>query len=152
MNVLTQDLTPGLNSIIRKNLNVEQVISFLQKELTVLEAIYIYGSATTEDFTKRSDLDIALKVLQPLDNYRRWRIQEKLAALVNRNIDLLDLDRASLVMKFEVVSKGIRMYCEDVNETDLYETTIYSRYLDFNEIRKPIIEAILERGTVYDPR
>ncbi len=114
-----------------------------------MQAIYVYGSATTSNLTKRSDLDVAIKGEQPLDNVTRWEIQEKLAMSINRDVDLLDMNRASLVMRFEVVSTGIRVFCLEDYDIESYETLIYSQYLDFNEIRKPIIAAILERGSVY---
>jgi len=82
------------------------VVSFLQKAISTLRAVYFYGSYLTESFSDESDLDIAIKVGKNLNNQDRWRIQEDLASKLGRNIDLLNLESASLVMQFEVVSTG----------------------------------------------
>ncbi len=134
---------------IHRSLDVNLIIRFLKAEFEVIQAIYIFGSAITSDFTRHSDLDIAVKLRTQIDNISRWRTQEKLAAQINRDVDLVELNRASLVMQFEVVSKGLKVYCADSYEVDLYETLIFSRYLDFNEIRKSIITDIIDRGSIY---
>jgi len=134
---------------IHRSLDVNPIIRFLKAEFEVIQAVYIFGSAITNDFTRNSDLDIAVKFRTQIDNISRWRTQEKLAAQINRDVDLVELNRASLVMQFEVVSKGLKVYCADSYEVDLYETLIFSRYLDFNEIRKSIITDIIDRGSIY---
>ena len=134
---------------IHKSIDVEGLKSFLLKEISSLQAIYLYGSVVTEFFSKLSDLDVAIKTLTPLENIKRWEKQESLASSLNRNVDLLNLDQASLVMKFEVISKGIRIYQADLDKIENFETLIYSRYLDFNETRKAIIGEITTKGRVY---
>lgn len=125
------------------------IISHLDKAISGLQAVYLYGSFLSETFSDDSDLDIAIKVDSRLDNQKRWQIQEDLASIYGRDVDLLDLDRASLVMQFEVISKGNRVYCAEENTIVKYETLVYSRYLDFNQVRKYIIEEIKKAGSVY---
>ena len=135
---------PTLKQIVPKS-----IVSHLTKAISGLQAVYLYGSFLSDSFSDESDLDIAVKAERRLDNQERWRIQEDLAGICGRDVDLLDLDRASLVMQFEVVSAGERIYCADEKPIAHYETLLYSRYLDFNRIRKPIVEEIIKRGSVY---
>jgi uncharacterized protein len=139
-------------SITLKQIDPKLIVSHLNKSISSLQAVYLYGSFLSASFSDESDLDIAIKTEQRLDNQKRWQIQEDLASIYGRDVDLLDLDRASLVMQFEVISTGERIYCAAENTTALYETLVYSRYLDFNQIRKPIIEEITKRGSVYGNR
>jgi len=135
-----------------KKINRNKVISYLCKAIPTLEAIYFYGSYLTDSFTDKSDLDIAIKVEGQFENRKRWKTQEELASSIGRNVDLLNLNNASLVMQFEVVSAGERVFCDNDMEIQKYETLIYSRYLDFNQVRKPIIEQIQKTGSIYDSR
>jgi len=132
-----------------KQIDPKSLISLLNEKISGLQAVYLYGSFLSDGFSDESDLDIAVKIDNPLDNQKRWRIQEDLASICGRDVDLLDLDRASLVMQYEVISTANRVYCTDENRLASYETLVYSRYLDFNQIRKPIIEEIIKRGFVY---
>ena len=136
-------------SITLKQIDPKSIVSHLIKAIPGLQEVYLYGSFLSASFSNESDLDIAVKAELKLDNQKRWRIQEDLAGIFGRDVDLLDLDRASLVMQFEVISTGERIYCADENTLAHYETLLYSRYLDFNRIRKPIVEEIIKRGSVY---
>ncbi len=128
---------------------LKTALSFLKKEIPNLQAVYAFGSIESEYFANESDLDLAIKLEKPLENTQRWKLQESLASRLKRNVDLVDMNSASLVFQFEILSTGRRLYCIEKNLIESYETLVYSRYLDFNQIRKPILDAIRERGTVY---
>lgn len=132
-----------------KQIDPKLIVSHLNDAISGLQAVYLYGSYLSDSFSDKSDLDIAIKTVERLDNQERWRIQEDLAGIFGRDVDLLDLDRASLVMKFEVISTANRVHCADENIIARFETLVYSRYLDFNQIRKPIIKEIIKSGAVY---
>jgi uncharacterized protein len=134
---------------ILKQINPKSIISHLHKSISNLQAVYLYGSFLSAGFSDKSDLDVAMKAENRLDNKIRWRIQEDLAGICGRDVDLLDMSQASLVMQFEVISTGERIYSVAENTIAHYETLVYSRYLDFNQVRKPIIDDIIERGSVY---
>ncbi len=135
-----------------KRIDLKEIILFIREKIADLQAVYVYGSYITGHFSQKSDLDLAFRTQSGLENLSRWRLQQDLAAFISRDTDLLDLGQASIVMQFEVISTGKRIYCADEEAISQYETLVYSRYLDFNLIRKPIIEAIQDRGTVYDGR
>ena len=75
-----------------------KLIENIEKELQVLcveydvKTMYLYGSATTDDFNDSSDIDILisfkeLSVEQYTDNY--FELHEKLEELFGRKVDLL---------------------------------------------------------------
>lgn len=116
-----------------------------------LKAIYLYGSRATGQEQQGSDWDIAFLVGHDtkIDPVERWKVQEKLAASLNENVDLLDLQAASTVMRFEVITSGKRIYCGDDYYCGEFEMLTFSQYQWLNEMRKFILEDIRKRGSVY---
>ena len=107
-----------------KKIDPDFIVLHLQKAISGLQAVYVYGSYLTDSFSDESDLDIAIKVEGGLENRTRWDIQEELASKLGRNIDLLNLDSESLVMQFEVVSSGERVFSVNEEEIQQYEPEI----------------------------
>ncbi|MBK7853758.1 MAG: nucleotidyltransferase domain-containing protein [Bacteroidetes bacterium] len=64
----------------------------LLKEHHVKRA-YAFGSVVNGKFTDKSDIDllIAFDITEPFDGYAQnfWDMQDKLKALLNRNVDLV---------------------------------------------------------------
>jgi len=132
-----------------KKIDLPSIVTILNDRIPDLQAVYVYGSFLMEHFNDGSDLDLAFRAENELDNVERWETQQALAELIMRDTDLLDLNQASIVMQFEVITTGKRLFCSDEDIIATYETLVYSRYLDFNQVRKPIIESIQQRGSVY---
>ena len=99
--------------------------------------------------TPQSDLDIAYLSDKQITNVERWAIQEEIAALLMRDVDLVALKTATDVMKFQIVNKGVRIFVKDVKKAERFEDLVYSLYLDLNEQRKGILEDIYKRGSIY---
>ncbi|MBI3541109.1 MAG: nucleotidyltransferase domain-containing protein, partial [Deltaproteobacteria bacterium] len=95
------------------------------------------------------DLDLGILCDRPLSALDRWNLQEELAKCLKRDIDLVDLRSASLVMKMQVITNGKRLYCKSVSLCEAFETYVYSAYCRFQEERKGILEDIEKRGSVY---
>ena len=114
-----------------------------------VETIYIFGSFIKGDATNESDIDLAFLSNRKIDNLMRWDIQEELAKLLNRDVDLVDLNQASEVMQFQVVHYGQRIFARVNQEAEKYEDKVYSLYVDLCELRKPIIDNIQESGSIY---
>ncbi len=112
--------------------------------------IYLFGSAASESMTAESDIDLALLLPKKMDEMRRWKLQEKIAREIQRDVDLVDLLSASTVFSFQVVTNSKRIYCHDLLQCDAFEGLVYSKYIRFNEARQSIIDAIKKRGQIYD--
>lgn len=126
------------------------IISTLIRELPCkVYAIYGFGSFYSGQSTPQSDLDIAILPEYPLQSEERWRIQEKLASLIGANVDLVDLNSCSLVMQFQIIANGKKIFSSDDYKTNAFETRIYSAYCRFNEERKVVVDSILKQGSVY---
>ena len=127
----------------------KKVIEVLQKEIPDLISVYCFGSSVRGHETLESDLDIACLSDRQITNIKRWTIQEEIAYLLKRDVDLIVLKTATDVMKFQIISKGIRIFVKDVRKAEQFEDLVYCLYLDLNEQRKGILEDVYKRGYVY---
>ena len=127
----------------------EKITAFIKKEIPRLNILYLFGSILKGNFTSSNDIDLAFLAEQKIDNLKRWSIQEKLASILLKNVDLIDLQSASEVMRFQIISQGKRIYEKDHKKTETFEDYTYYMYLDLNEQRQAILDDIKNYGTVY---
>ena len=129
---------------------MEEVIEILQKEIQGLAAVYLFGSRSEGQARSDSDTDIAYLSTGPeMPPVDRFFLAQKLANILNTDVDLVDLRVASTILRFEIIGKGKRIFCQDETICDLFEITVFSMYQRFQEERKEILEKILRKGSVY---
>lgn len=117
-----------------------KIVSFLTHKLPGLYGIYLFGSYASGEHRTDSDIDVAIFPQIKLTALERWNLQEELASNVVKDIDLVDLLNASVILRLEVVEHGKRIYTGNQYECDNFETTTYSLYADLNENRKDILK------------
>ncbi|WKN40634.1 type VII toxin-antitoxin system MntA family adenylyltransferase antitoxin [Tunicatimonas pelagia] len=127
----------------------QQITSYLLPLLPNTWAIYLFGSYAQQQVTAESDIDIAVLGSQQLKPVHRREIIQQLAKLLGREVDLVDLQQASTVVQFQVVSTGERIYCHNENEMAWWKLKVYQLYLTLNDDRKPILEEIKRTRTIY---
>ncbi|WP_226679847.1 type VII toxin-antitoxin system MntA family adenylyltransferase antitoxin [Sutcliffiella horikoshii] len=126
------------------------IIDFLVKELSP-EVIYLFGSQTTPELTHPgSDVDVAYLSSKKLDHYERYMLAQKLASLINKDVDLVDLTQASTVFQMQIITKGKVIYLSDKKRQALFEMVTYKKYAMLNEERKRILDRVTESGRVYE--
>lgn len=116
--------------------------------LPKLKAIYVFGSFAKGEANKDSDIDIGMISEDGLSPSLTFDIAQQLAVLLNRDVDLLDIEHVPLVMQFQIISTGKNIYAKYPLELLEFETRIISMYQRFNEERKYIIEEIVNSGKV----
>lgn len=114
-----------------------------------LQAAYLFGSAVTGSLRPDSDLDIAILLQHSLSSLKLHELSEKIARLMSRDVDLIDLRSASTVLQMQVISTGHCMICNDPLEVGSFEDRVFSDYVRLNEERSGILEDIRERGSIY---
>ena len=92
-----------------------------------------------------------LRLLLPrrLDPVSRFDLQERLAARLHRDVDLLDLAAASTVMAVQIVTAGRVLYDGAPAARGEFEDRTLSLYARLNEERRGILERVAEEGTIY---
>ena len=125
------------------------MVAAILAELPDAQAIYLFGSAAAGRLRADSDVDLAVLPLVPLEPLVRWNLQEKLAGLLSRSVDLIDLRSASTVMRVQVIANGTLLYEGDAFARADFEATAFSAYARLNEERRHILNDIRATGRVY---
>ena len=116
-----------------------------------LIAVYAFGSRLGGNPLPESDYDLALLAARPLEPLDRWYLQEELASVARTNVDLVDLRRASTVMRVEVL-RNCELLFEDPAERstrELFEALALADYARLNEERRGVLSDIQARGSVH---
>ncbi|MCK5914879.1 MAG: nucleotidyltransferase domain-containing protein [Deltaproteobacteria bacterium] len=112
-------------------------------------AIYRFGTWGTTDQRPDSDIDLAVLAGSPLDTVVCLNLAQQLASIVGRDVDLVDLSKASSVLRMQIVASGERFFCASDSEAESFEDLAFSSYVRFNEERRFILEDVKKRGNVY---
>jgi len=128
----------------------DQIIAFLQSNIPNVRAGYVFGSRADGTQRTQSDWDIAFLLDdKPMDSVQRWNLAQKLASALNADVDLIDLQAASTVLRFEIITTGERLFCTDHFFCENFEIMVYSSYQYLQVERRDILEDIKQRGSVY---
>jgi len=128
----------------------DQLTALIQNSLPNVLAVYYFGSYGTAFERKDSDVDLAVLSGIPIENYFRWEVEQNIANFLGRDVDLVDLEKASTVFRFQVITGGERVFCSDVETCERYENYFFSSFARLNEERRGILTDIIKRGNVYD--
>ena len=126
----------------------EFIINFLRERLNPY-LIMLFGSAARGEMHAGSDVDIAFLSDMVGDEAKLFFIAQELAAELNRDVHLINLDTVSTVLQAQVVSKGEIVYEQDKLRRQEFFILVLKKYARLNEERAPILDRIKERGSIY---
>ncbi|HMQ46711.1 MAG TPA: nucleotidyltransferase domain-containing protein [Saprospiraceae bacterium] len=130
---------------------LELAIEFLQSQIPELIGVYLFGSYADGSFHAESDVDLAYLTSKPEKHSAtqiwEWRLQ--LTQILNRSVDLVDLQASATDFRFLIVSLGKRIYTADVYQCDTFDMIAISMYQHFELERADLVKAIKERGYIY---
>ena len=139
--------------MLRMDVNVEQedrvTVAEIRSAVPGLVAVYRFGSSVSGARRPDSDVDLAVLATASIDPLLRFDLQERLAAALRQNVDLIDLRAASTVMAIQVIGKGRLLLDQDAAARGSFEDLTYSMYARLNEERRGILERVAAEGTVY---
>jgi predicted nucleotidyltransferase len=101
--------------------------------------IYVFGSHGTEAQHPHSDLDLAFLPKSSVDAYRVFEMANELANALGIEVDLVDLSKASTVMRKEVLRTGQAIEVRDQNAMHEFEMRTLSDYARLNEERHEVL-------------
>ncbi len=127
----------------------KNIVSAIQSAVPGLKAVYLFGSAIKGDMHDNSDIDLAIWTEQPLSALELWDLRQLMETIVQRQVDLIDLNKATTVMRMQIVSQGKRLYCQDFSACEQFEDFVFSDYVRLNEERHEILESIRQQGRIY---
>lgn len=127
---------------------VKSIVEHLTDRLGAF-LIILFGSAVQNKLRADSDVDLAFLSKDVFSEYDIFLVAQELASILNRNVDLVDLKKASTVLQAQIVAKGKVLFCSDDRERMVFAMTALKKYAKLNEERCCILDKIMERGTVY---
>ncbi|MFP4600796.1 MAG: type VII toxin-antitoxin system MntA family adenylyltransferase antitoxin [Persicimonas sp.] len=125
--------------------HADEVASLLVEHLPELRFAYVFGSAAADRLGPDSDFDIAVDAGRRLEADELMELSGRLASVVGRTVDLVDLLDAGAILNMQVLRRGRLITCRD--ERALAEFKMYtpSIYADWKHLRRPIDEALIRR-------
>lgn len=113
------------------------------------EALYVFGSRARGDAGPQSDLDLAVLATAPLDPLRRFDAQRELSVALDVDVDLIDLRRASSVLRSEVIHGGRVLFRRDADRLLAFEAGVLGEYADLLDATRDLREHVRARGRVH---
>ncbi len=112
--------------------------------------IIIFGSYAKGITHNESDIDVAIyREDKVFSAYELFMFAQQLADIIGIEVDLVDLKEASTVFATQIFSTGEVIYSKNENLRMELHMRTYSMYAKLNEERQPIIDKIIETGSVY---
>ncbi|AJA48558.1 nucleotidyltransferase [Clostridium pasteurianum DSM 525 = ATCC 6013] len=139
-----------MNNIIDE---VKRFIININKKYAIKFA-YIFGSQATGKASKNSDVDIAVYFKNNYTNleeaFIRGEIIEEGKSFFKKNIDIVSLNNASLLLKYEIIHDGIVI--KDDDERGDFESLSLREYFDFkyySDIYDNVIIEKIKKGEYF---
>jgi len=73
----------------------------------------LFGSSVTRGLENARDLDVAVAFMRPVSLLDQCRLGEHLEEVAGREVDLIDLDNASTLLRSEVARQGVVLWARD---------------------------------------
>lgn len=128
---------------------MEQIIIQHLADTLAPYLVILFGSIAKGNMHDQSDVDIAFLSDQPASEYDIFMIGQELADKLGREVDLVDLHRASTVFQAQIVGTGKVVLDLDPSRRKVFFMRALKEYALLNEERKPIFDRLRERGSLY---
>lgn len=127
---------------------INKIKEYLLKNENVI-AIILFGSYARKTENVNSDIDIAIKLNKEISKKELFQLKLNLEDLVNKDVELLNLDQIADGIRYEILINGETLYARNEFYFELYKLQMYREYLELNESRMQIIENLKNGDGVY---
>ena len=124
-------------------------IDTIRKAYPDVIAIYVFGSFATAFENRESDVDLAFLRAKESDNVATWELAQEIARIIDRDVELIDLQKASTVFRYQIFATGTCVFCQHDVEHARFENLVISMYLRFQEERKEILNYYMGEDKKY---
>lgn len=124
---------------------ISRAIARLDRRLG-LDSLWLFGSGARDAWTRWSDVDLAAFFRRPTAADDILEMAAELEEVFGRQVDLIDLDRASPVVVMQVLRTGRLLLDANPERRRRLAAGAPGRYEDLLLVRRPIERAILERA------
>ncbi len=110
-----------------------------------VQAIYLFGSTADGSAREGSDIDLAVLIGARISLGDELRLRAiAIEELHREDIDFVILDHAPPLLRYEVVTRGRRLFARDSFAADMFEHRAIMTYLDTAYLRKMQHEILRE--------
>ena len=134
----------------RNYLNKEYIIKKIKETLEPLDYIvfvYLFGSYATGDEWAKSDIDIAVYVNEEkVKNFFELKVDLLTLltdALKTDEVDLVVLNKATPVLKYEVLTKGVLIFMKDKKTHIEFYLRGFKEFFDFRYLLEKNYKAVM---------
>lgn len=124
-----------------KQKDLNEVVECINNKINIfleqfdIKLVYIFGSYAKGTNTKNSDLDIAI-LLGEYTPYDKINLISELVGILNRDdIDVVILNDANSILKFQVIKYGKIVYKVSEYEKVIFESKTMDEYMDMEYYR-----------------
>lgn len=129
------------------NLSIDQISQIAIAKITAKYpqaiAIYLFGSFAQNNYTKDSDVDLAVLLPQKADAVELWHLAQEISNAIGRDVDLIDLMTATTVFQWEIIHSGKIIYVQDKEQEDRFADKVFKMYIEISEIRRAMVQDII---------
>jgi predicted nucleotidyltransferase len=118
----------------------DQLVSWAQAQPEIL-ALYLYGSHAEGRASALSDIDVAVLVGEELSVHEMWRLEDRWTAHWPEAVDLRLLNLAPISFRYEVSTRGRRLWTADPVRVAGLESRIWRTHWDL----QPMLEQAWQR-------
>lgn len=125
---------------------LKKLSALFEDEEIVLTA-YLFGSYVKGAQTLKSDIDIAVLLSKTPDNLLEYYLHlvGKLVEVLDSEVDLVFLNDAPPLLKYQVIKYGKLIYSRDEGRRVMFEAKSLCEYLDFSRILRRYNECFMKR-------
>lgn len=110
-----------------------------------LDALWVFGSEAAGTATSASDVDLAALFRRRPSASELLTLRAELASVLGRDVDLVDLERASPVLVMQVLRRGTLVADRNPERRLRFIATAPGRYEDLVLVRRTAEQRLLER-------
>jgi hypothetical protein len=134
---------------MRINPSYKEIVEKIVKKDNAVLAAYIFGSHARGTAKKTSDVDIAIlfdsTVKESLMSDRQLEMTSSLSQNLNKEVDVVILNRAATLLKYMVLREGKRVYERPGRDDRSFEVKSMNEYYDFLPIKNMLDQAMIKR-------
>jgi predicted nucleotidyltransferase len=110
-----------------------------------LDALWLFGSAATGMATTDSDIDLAALFQRRPSGVELLEAKQQLGSLLSRDVDVVDLDRASPILVMQVLRYGRLLLDRQPARRLRVVAAAPGRYEDLKIVRREAERSLVER-------
>ncbi|MEP7044254.1 MAG: nucleotidyltransferase domain-containing protein [Dokdonella sp.] len=140
-----------MHTPLERTTQINAAVSGLLALFDDVDALYVFGSVAEGSDGAGSDIDLALLCSAPIDPLRRFEAQRELSVQLRRDVDLIDLMRASTVLREQIIEKGKLIHVRHADKVLDFEGRALTDYAELMDATRELREAVRRDGIAYAP-